>query len=63
MSLEKYNLKLLKAIYSGKNALGEIPQILEAAGATTVAAFTDKGRRKLGLFDLVEKELEDPAQP
>ena len=57
MSLEKYSLKLPNAIYSGKDALGEIPQILAAAGATKVAAFTDKGLRKLGLFDLVEKQL------
>ncbi|MBQ1840697.1 MAG: iron-containing alcohol dehydrogenase, partial [Atopobiaceae bacterium] len=63
MSLEKYSLKLPKAVYSGKGALGEIGQVLKTVGATKVAAFTDKGLRKLGLFDLVEKELKASGVP
>ncbi|MBQ6523361.1 MAG: iron-containing alcohol dehydrogenase [Atopobiaceae bacterium] len=63
MSLEKYSLKLPKAVYSGKGALGEISQVLATAGATKVAAFTDKGLRKLGLFDLVEEELKKSGIP
>lgn len=63
MSLERYSLKLPKAVYGGKGALGEIPQILASAGATRVAAFTDKGLRKLGLFDLVERELKKGGIP
>ncbi|MDI9590980.1 MAG: iron-containing alcohol dehydrogenase [Acidobacteriota bacterium] len=63
MSLERYSLKLPKAVYGGKGALGEIPQILASAGATRVAAFTDKGLRKLGLFDLVERELKEGGIP
>ena len=54
MSVEKYSLKLPKAVYSGKGALGEIGQILATAGATKVAAFTDKGIEAVGLFALPE---------
>ena len=57
MSLEKYSLKLPKAVYSGKNSMENIQDILKSVGAEKVAAFTDKGIRKLGLFDLVEDEL------
>ncbi len=57
MSLEKYSLKLPKAVYSGKNSLENIQDILKSRGAAKVAAFTDKGIRKLGLFNLVEEEL------
>ena len=37
MSLEKYSLKLPKAVYSGKGALGEISQVLATAGGADVA--------------------------
>ena len=57
MSLEKYSLKLPKAVCSGQGALGNIPQILAQEGATRVAAFTGKDLRRLGLFDLVEEQL------
>ena len=57
MSLEKYSLKMPKAVYSGTNSMENIPAILAAVGAKKVAAFTDKGIRKLGLFDLVEEQL------
>ncbi len=57
MSLDKYSLKLPKAVYSGKEAMDNIPEILKSAGSKKVAAFTDKGIRKLGLFDLVEDQL------
>lgn len=57
MSLEKYSLKLPKAVYSGKNSMENIQDILKSVGAVKVAAFTDKGIRKLGLFNLVEEEL------
>lgn len=55
--LETYNLKLPKAVYSGVDALGRIGEVLKGAGATKVAAFTDKGIRKIGLFDLVEEQI------
>ena len=55
--LETYNLKLPKAVYSGTDALGRIGEVLKGAGATKVAAFTDKGIRKIGLFDLVEEQI------
>lgn len=57
MSLEQYSLKMPKAVYSGKNSLEQIPEILKNVGATKVAAFTDQGIRSLGLFDLIETEL------
>ena len=53
MALESYGLKLPKAVFGGKDALGKIPEILAKAGATKVAAFTDKGLVKLGLFSLI----------
>lgn len=58
MSLDRYSLKMPKATYSGVNAMENIPEIIKSVGAKKVAAFTDAGLRKLGLFRLVEEQLE-----
>ena len=63
MTLEKYALKMPKAVYSGTDSLERIPEIIKAGGYTKVAAFTDKGLRKLGLFDLVEKQIKAADLP
>lgn len=63
MTVEQYSLKLPKAVYSGTNSMNHIPEILKSAGATKVAAFTDKGIRSLGLFDLVEDQLKVSGLP
>ncbi|RVU98587.1 iron-containing alcohol dehydrogenase [Coriobacteriales bacterium OH1046] len=57
MALERYSLKLPRAVLGGEDALGRIPEILARAGAEKVGAFTDKGLVKLGLFGLVERQL------
>jgi len=57
MTLEKYSLKMPKAVYSGVNSLEQIPEVLKQAHAGKVAAFTDQSLRKLGLFDLVEQQI------
>ena len=58
MSVDAYSLKLPHAVYSGADSLGRIPDILKGAGATKVAAFTDRSIRSLGLFDLVATQVE-----
>ncbi len=63
MSLEKYCLKMPKAVYSGTNSMERIPEILKAAGSRKVAAFTDKSIRSLGLFQLVEDQLKASGLP
>ncbi|MBQ6451516.1 MAG: iron-containing alcohol dehydrogenase [Solobacterium sp.] len=57
MALEKYNIKMPRVVYSGTDALANIPAIIKSQGSKKVAAFTDKGLRKLGLFDLVETQI------
>ena len=47
-----------KAVYSGVDALDNITDLIIAKKANKVAAFTDKGLRKLGLFDLVEERIQ-----
>ena len=49
--LTKYTLKMPHTVYSGEDALGNIPAILAEAGATHVAVFTDKGIEGAGLLD------------
>ena len=41
--LEKYNLKMPHAVYSGENAMDNVTDIIRARGAKKVAIFTDKG--------------------
>lgn len=55
--LTKYNLKMPHAVYSGIDAIDNIPAIIEALNAKTVAMFTDRGLRKLGLFDIPENAV------
>lgn len=57
MALEKYNIKMPRVVYSGTDSLANIPAIIRSQGSKKVAAFTDKGLRKLGLFDLVETQI------
>lgn len=57
MSLENYSIKMPKAVYNGTNSLNRIPEIIMAIQAKKIAAFTDKGIRSLGLFDLIEKQI------
>ena len=52
--LTKYNLKMPHAVYGGENAMDNIAAIIHKLNAKKVAMFTDKGLRKLGLFDLPE---------
>ncbi len=55
--LTKYNLKMPHAVYSGVDAIDNIPAIIETLNAKTVAMFTDRGLRKLGLFDIPENAV------
>ena len=52
--LEKYNLKMPHAVYSGENAMDNVTDIFRARGAKKVAIFTDKGIEAVGLFALPE---------
>ena len=56
--LTTYNLKMPHAVYGGENAMDNITAILKANGVKRVAMFTDKGLRKLGLFDLPEAAVQ-----
>ncbi|MFC2646894.1 MAG: iron-containing alcohol dehydrogenase [Coriobacteriaceae bacterium] len=57
MVLDQYSLKLPHAVYSGKDSLNRIPEVLKNADTHKVTAFTDKSIRSHGLFDLVEKQI------
>ena len=63
MTLEKYSIKMPKAVYSGTDSLERITEIIRSSGYHKAAAFTDKGLRKLGLFDLVEERIKDAGVP
>lgn len=52
--LTKYNLKMPHAVYGGENSMDSIADIIKSVNAKKVAMFTDKGLRKLGLFDMPE---------
>ncbi len=52
--LEKYNLKMPHAVYSGENAMDNVTEIIRQRGAKKVAIFTDKGIEAVGLFALPE---------
>ena len=56
--LTTYNLKMPHAVYGGENAMDNITAILKANGVKRVAMFTDKGLRKLWLFDLPEAAVQ-----
>jgi len=57
MTLSHYSIKMPKVVYNGTQALERIPEIIASLGSKKVAAFTDKGLRSLGLFDLIETQL------
>ena len=59
MVLSKYNIKMPKAVYSGEDSLENVTKIIQSKKAKHVAAFTDAGLRKLGLFALVEKRIQE----
>ncbi len=50
--LTKYNLKLPHAVFSGEDALDNIPAILTENSVCRLAIFTDKGIEGAGLLDL-----------
>ena len=52
--LEKYNLKMPHAVYSGENAMDNVTEIIRQRDAKKVAIFTDKGIEAVGLFALPE---------
>lgn len=49
--LEKYNLKMPNAVYSGENSLENIKTILLENKVNKLAVFTDKGIESAGLLD------------
>jgi len=49
--IEKYNLKMPHAVYSGENSLENIKTILLANKVKKLAVFTDKGIESAGLLD------------
>ena len=55
--LEKYNLKMPHAVYGGVDSIENVTAIIGALHAKKVAMFTDKGLRRLGLFDLAESAV------
>lgn len=55
--LEKYNLKMPHAVYGGVDSIENVTAIIDALHAKKVAMFTDKGLRRLGLFDLAESAV------
>lgn len=56
--LEKYNLKMPHAVYSGENALENIKTIILANEVKKLALFTDKGIESAGLLDYPVKVVE-----
>ena len=52
--LKQYSLKMPHAAFGGENAMENIADIIKKLDARKVAMFTDKGLRKLGLFDMPE---------
>lgn len=56
--LEKYNLKMPHAVYSGENALESIKTIILENEVKKLAVFTDKGIESAGLLDYAMKVVE-----
>lgn len=52
--LKQYSLKMPHAVFGGEDSMENIADIIKKLDARKVAMFTDKGLRKLGLFDLPE---------
>ena len=52
--LKQYSLKMPHAVFGGENTMENIADIIKKLDARKVAMFTDKGLRKLGLFDMPE---------
>ena len=52
--LKQYSLKMPHAVFGGENSMENIAAIIKKLDARKVAMFTDKGLRKLGLFDMPE---------
>ena len=50
--IETYNLKMQHSVFSGKNALENIPAILKENHVQHLAVFTDQGIRGAGLLEL-----------
>ncbi len=52
--LKQYSLKMPHAVFGGENSMENIADIIKKLDAKKVAMFTDKGLRRLGLFDMPE---------
>ncbi len=57
--LERYSLKLPKAVYSGHDALSNLSSIIRAEGCERVALITDKGIESTGLDKLVLQKIDE----
>ncbi len=55
--LTKYTLKVPGTVFSGENAMENIPAVLAEAGAHRVALFTSKNLEETGLVDIVLTEM------
>lgn len=53
----KYELKMPHAVFSGQDALGQIPDILMENQVRHLAVFTDKGIEAAGLLDLPLEQI------
>ena len=50
--LTQYNLKMPHAVFSGEEALSNIPHILSENGVRRLAVFTDRGIEGAGLLEI-----------
>lgn len=57
--LAQYDLKMPHSVFSGKNALSKIFNILAENQVKRLAVFTDKGIRGAGLLDLPMAQVEE----
>lgn len=56
--LDRYQLKMPKAVYGGENAIEEITSILKKQQVKKVTLFTDRGIQSTGLFHLIEAAVQ-----
>ena len=57
--MDSYGLKLPKAVYSGKDAMSKLADVIAGAGATKVALFTDSFLLSSGLTDEAQQIAAD----
>ena len=58
--LTQYTLKMPHAVYSGKDALDKLTQII-GTGVKKTAVFTDRGIIGAGLWSCLFQRLKNPA--